>query len=253
MNVSKLALLIFVVLTLVSVIWTPSVYAKVGDQHVNVIIAWDEELASYSRQCGYSDPYNFLQLNVELASGWLYDEFGICLEYFEANTVTWDSDDSLESDSKRFDEVVDETGYSYGFTEHSPLLIAVTSQNMWDMRYGKIYYTYGIMESNISKPDYGATLIRFTPYSTDNIILHELSHYYHCEDHYSLEGWNDDCVMQNEEDETGEPVALHSHSWCYQCKEHINANKRLFGYTETSAGPEFLVPEDQEMVMNETG
>lgn len=253
MEISKFksALLIFVVLALVSVAQMPVAYAIEGDQHVSVIIAWDEELASYAWLCGYSDPYDFLWLNVDIASGWLYDEFGICLEYCEANTATWDSDDSLESDSERFDEVVAETGYSYV----SPLLIAVTCQDMWWILDGeKIDKTLGIMEHNTSEPDYGAMLIRFTPYCTDNIILHEISHYYHCEDHYKRELWNRYCVMQNAMNpETGRPVALDSHSWCYQCKEHITANKHLFGYEEKSMGPWFIVPEAQVIMMtNET-
>lgn len=232
MSKFKSALLILVILVLVSIAQIPVAYAIPGDQYVNVIMAWDEEMTHYAWCCGW-DPYFMVKFNVDLASDVLYDEFGICFHII--GSTTWDSDDSITNIDDRFDEAVFDTGYSYGFTENSPLLIAVTNQPLGDF--------YGTMEPRKWMPQYGAMIIKFTPYCTDNIILHEISHFYECDDHW---GWTTadvrDCVMQGRGLHLGDPpLALVNHEWCAECTEHINTNKRKFGFMVEAAGPGFLV------------
>jgi len=230
----------------------PMVRAIEGDQHVMVIIAWDEEMVSYAATCGWN-PYNLVKFEVELASDYLYSTFGIRFEIVDSKT--WNSNNALTVSTERLKEAVFKTGYKYGFTTTSPLLIAVTAQNMWEYTSQGTYYIYGRTENDLTKPEYGAMLIRFTPdFHTNSIILHETSHLYDCDNHY---GWTIGmyryCIMQTKDDpNTGRPVCLDSHSWCSECMQHINANKRRFGSEEKAMGPWIIVP-GPTTLSNKTG
>ena len=53
MSKFKSSLLILAILVLVSFAHMRIVYATEGDQHVNVIMAWDEEMEAYAWNCGW--------------------------------------------------------------------------------------------------------------------------------------------------------------------------------------------------------
>jgi hypothetical protein len=191
-------------------------------------------------------------------AGWLYGysggEFAAILfdeatYYFWANFsidfrirawATWDSADDPATDYQMKDEAVDETGFTAGMTINGDVihcLIAFTNEGIPGGHYGVCF------------PESAVILVQhYITYTqgqhTDNILQHELTHFYGVaqEDEHRIPGL--DCVMNIIAD-VWCPFPDHhfirhcmvTHTWCDVCFDTVSQNRGNLGYwIERSGG-----------------
>lgn len=144
-------------------------------QNVNVLVAYDEEMAFTARWTyGYS-PETFCKIIIDTVSDRFKSAFGITFTIIRY--VFWDSNDSVTNDIYAFEnEVISETGFYSGMTYNTipiDILIAFSDQTITyegDPIGGKANHKLGTVIVFERYED-------FTQY-TDNILQHELTHLY---------------------------------------------------------------------------
>jgi hypothetical protein len=203
-------------------------------QNVNVLVAYDEELAGTAGLVyGYS-PEVFCHIIIDEVSDRFKVAFGI--KFTIIRYVSWDSDDSItESTHDLLHDCIDKTGYYAGMIYNTipiDMLIAFSDQpqGTW---IGEYYYTfYGTYNET------GAVIAIETYYydlgqCTDNVLQHELSHLYGCEHHLNKV----DCIMSEYQEYNiiygGRPWLFWTENWCSGCRNIINENREMYGREQT--------------------
>jgi len=217
-------------------------------QVVNVMVAYDEELATTAGWVyGYS-PEVFCRIIVEAVSWRFEEEFGIMFRI--VRYVAWSSNDSItESIEDLLYDCINKTGFYSGMTYNTipiDVLIAFSDQETSDGAGG------------VAKYRLGAVLVfevyhhlSFTQY-TDNILQHELTHLYtdwltqdlELGSHHwippELPGY--DCVMNIYPiyipfpEDLYRPYGMTTENWCNTCKERIMSMKNKWGREQLIGG-----------------
>jgi len=206
-------------------------------QGVNVMVAYDEELANTANWVYWLSPSEFCRRIVSCVSSRFEDAFNI--KFTIKCYVSWDSDDSITDDICAFEgEIISETEFYTGMEYYGltiDILIAFSDQTVTyegDIVYGKANSILG-------------TAIVFEEYDywgweqyTDNILQHELSHLYNCSNEYIPDH---DCIMNGWPVYLGfpdrwVPYAFTTVNWCDTCRNQINENKYKWGRREIVGG-----------------
>lgn len=172
----KFLMVCICVLLLVMLVPPASAY---GYYVVNVLVAYDEEWITTSRNTYFYEPEELAEIIVEEVS-WRFESFTI---YFDiVDYVYWNSYDSPNYPGEMLDEAVDDVGFTSGVGAH--ILIALTGQD--------IPYAYGYTNRTLGVVLVGHAYLDGVGQATDNVLQHELSHLYGLE-HENIDGL--DCVM----------------------------------------------------------
>lgn len=209
-------------------------------QDVQCLVAYDEEFDSTARCVYWYSPEILCRILIDEVSYRFQQNFGI--RFLIAGYITWDSNDTYWL-GQSLVEAVEEVGFYRGKNVNGyevEILIALTDQYVeGDGAYGLCWTSnYAIIarETLLGLPG-------FSIQSTDNIIQHELSHLYNCEDHLvSVPNHpNFDCIMNVFKydfvfPQGNIPHALVAENWCTDCKGLISSNKEKFGYPQQIGG-----------------
>jgi len=195
-------------------------------QLVNVWVAADEEFIYYATSplfWGYSNWRTLAYVYVAMVDYRFWTEFHTTFNI--TRYVEWDSNDSCAIPEVRMNETIDETGFTVGYPRK--MLIAFTGQDIGE-------YSYGVATRNWRR---GAVLVELWLDWTDNILQHELSHLYSCND-TNVEGF--DCVMNRYPTWIGFPFYMHvpyallTENWCTVCYQTFWTEGRVYRWgTET--------------------
>lgn len=236
MSKFRIAVLVLLVATVFTFVISP-VKAEYY-QDVQCLVAYDEEFAITAGTVYWYSPEVLARILVGQAS--YRFKISLNIRFLVAGCVTWDSDDSYNI-YQMIDEAIDETGFyrgmPYGGYEIE-VLIALTDQNIGGDDYGVCWtdhYAIIARETLLGWPSHIQ--------STDNIIQHELSHFYGCDDHYIWASTHPcfDCVMNTYRSEFIFPEgwvrrALVTEKWCSECTELISQNREILGYQQQVGG-----------------
>ncbi len=206
------------------------------------MVAYDEEWESRANwQYGYSGQ-EFAQIIFEEGTYpfWYFEMEGYQLEvaFYIKAWRTWDSYDYPANEDVMMNETIRETGYSKGMIidgEVIHALVAFTDQEIPNC-YGYADHIEGVV-----------LVAEYTTLTggqhTDNILQHELSHFYgiteedepHTEAHW-------DCVVNTGDhwmpfpDYHNIPYGMVTHNWCELCFYTIWNNRANFGYWYNKTG-----------------
>lgn len=201
-------------------------------QVVNVMAAYDEELAdTASWVYGYS-PETFCKLIVDCVSDRFEGSFSI--KFRIVHFVSWNSNNSNTEDIEELlSECINETGFYPGMTYNTtPIDILIAFSDQTIIKDGKIFYGYAdnVTEAVIAIETY---LLFSYGQCTDNILQHELSHLYDAEDHWSP---SLQCVVNRYPVNAGLdgtcPKGFTTDKWCRDCISKINENRERWGREE---------------------
>lgn len=200
----------------------PNVRATTSTYVVNVLYAWDEEFANTAIYYYGYDPQWLALIFLYDVHNYFYETFDI---YFNAMFyASWDSDDSITEGGALLTEAETELGFVSGMKIYGipvDVLIAFTDQSI-DL--------YGCANSTR-----GVALVCETYFdiwigqATDNVLQHELSHFYNASHHHMDGYW---CVMNMYPYRAGiyeVPWFLVTNSWCTYCASVINSNRTCWG------------------------
>ncbi len=165
---------------------TPRAFAITGYWRVNVMIAYDEEFEEIANNLYSYTPQELARIIFLEVNERFYYEFDIVFGIL--SYVAWDSDDNPCDASEMFYEMITETGFSPGMNigdNTCHILVGFTNQDIPQGYYGA------------SNKDVATVLTEeWWTYTlgqcTDNILQHEISNLYSCQDHYDPD-YN--CVM----------------------------------------------------------
>jgi hypothetical protein len=206
------------------------VFAIVGYWRVNVLVAYDEEwqwTANYVYAHSVEELAGIIICEVR---GLFYDQFDIWFSMIAYKF--WDSCDSPASADEMMDEAISETGFYTGMQVGSyvaDILIVFTDQD--------IPGCYGYSDRELGVVLVEETYSTYVGQATDNVLQHELSHLYYCDDHWEA---GLDCVMNCYPTEVGfqyyVPTALVTNNWCSSCIDTINNHRSSWGTHITGGG-----------------
>jgi len=199
---------------------TPPVLAPIY-MKVDVWVAADEEFIYYATSplfWGYSNWKTLAYCYVLMVDCRFWTQFKITFNI--VNYVEWDSDDSITNNAAlRYNETIDDTGFTVGYPRK--MLIAFTGQDIGED-------SYGCAPRNWTR---GAVLVELWADWTDNILQHELTHLYSCND-TNVEGF--DCVMNRYPTwidfpfYMNVPYAMLTENWCTACKITFFTDSRIY-------------------------
>jgi hypothetical protein len=209
-------------------------------QDVQCLVAYDEEFDSVARDIYRYSPQVLCRILLDEVSHRFRENFKI--RFLVAGYATWDSNDTYWLSQSPV-EAVEEVGFYRGKSVNGyevEVLIALTDQCVeGDGAYGWCWtsnHAIIVRETLLGLPG-----LRIQ--STDNVIQHELSHFYDCVDHYIAYPSNPhfDCVMNCFRydfvfPEGYVPHALVTENWCVECEESIRLNEGWFGYPQQIGG-----------------
>lgn len=211
-------------------------------QVVHVMIAYDDELANTATYLYGRSPETFCRLILEEVSDRFQTTFGI--KFITIRVVSWDSDNSNTNDvAGLLQECINETGFYSGMVYNTipiDILVAFSDQHIHEAPLHPEVEDYGYAGSQWSV---GAVIViehYWWPspgQATDNILQHELSHLYDCENFWD---YKIDCTMceyPHHELLAGFlPWGFYTDNWCAACHDMIMANKARWGREEMEGG-----------------
>jgi len=227
LRLSLIALMFIVVLSPLC----SSVYAESEWYQVNLLIAYDEEWKAVAWSKYLYRPETLAYIFVDDIG---YEFYRIHRIVFRiAEYMMFDSEDGDYDSEWRLREAIRETGFVSGQRQAGKvrhILIAFTAQRMWDA-WGRANRTAGaVIVTELTWPHYTLNPEQYT----DNILQHELSHLYECENH-DIHGLQ--CVMNVWREHYGDVlVCLQTNLWCSQCIETVNLNRAKWGELSPSGG-----------------
>lgn len=212
------------------------VFAEVY-QNVHVLVAYDEEFDHTARSVYWYSPETLCSILVGGVSDRFKSAFDI--KFTVIRYVSWDSDDSVTDDmSVLLHECIDETGFYSGMTYNTipiDILIVFTDQTIMDGS----QIIYGCCALPITT---GAVIVTETYYyfslgqCADNILQHELSHMYGCEDHLNRVNCTMSLYPEDNPIYGHRPYGFYTESWCTGCRNTINENREMWGREQTVGG-----------------